>query len=216
MKFLGSDAVMTQPKVFLPVREAKKIWAWTLSVPGEINGLGLVERRKNNFWVTEVLILKERVSHGRATIDPLAFNEYVSECEDPSKIRMQWHSHGDISADFFSQKDISDTIAKWTGEYLISLLVNKRGEYRCRLDIFEPIYLGFEIPLLVTVPVEKEILDFCREEIKEKVAPLGHGFIGKARQLFRQKPGAGWNQEEEPLAIPFDNFRFSAEEEEGG
>lgn len=210
MKFLESN-LMPKPRVLLPLKEVKKILAWTKSVPGEINGLGIVERKNNDFLIGEAFILKQKVSGGSAKIDPLAFNQYVAECDDPSKVRFQWHSHGDISAKFFSETDIHETIAKWSGEYLISLVVNKRGDYRCRLDIFEPIYLGFEVPILIAVPVEKEILNFCYQEIEKKVSPHDHGFLNSIKKIFlgQKNEQPGWNQEDEPMVLPLDSFQFT-------
>ncbi|MFY9457352.1 MAG: hypothetical protein WAP23_00245 [Candidatus Spechtbacterales bacterium] len=197
------------PRVFLPVKEAEKLWGFVRAVPGEINGLGLVERRGNDLWIEEVFILQQSANAAHAEIDGAAFNRYIVECDDPSKIRFQWHSHGKIGV-FFSPED-RRTISKWTGEYLISLVVNKAGKYECRLDIFEPIYLCLAVSLYVVVPIEEETLNFCKDEVARKVRE--NWLSSKVQGLLPRRDGEYPANDRRALALPFSAFALVGGEE---
>ena len=212
MAFLdsGSGALFNPPRVFITLEAVKKIQCFTRLASGEINGLGLVEKRGNDFIITDAFILKQKASGASAEIDPLELNKYVAECEDPSKLTFQWHSHGDMSV-FFSPTDVK-TIAGYLGDFTISLVINKQGEYLCRLDLFKPFYLGLKATLLVIVPVEEGLLSHCQKEIDAKVDEAGK-FSKVARKILkRDRRFSDWTPQKEPVAVPFEDLTFGEEE----
>jgi len=197
------------PRVFLPLHEAKKLWGFVRGVHGEINGLGLVEAKRigRDFLIKEIFILPQSASDGHAEINGPAFNRYVATCEDPGKIRFQWHSHGKIGV-FFSGRDL-ETISRWPAEYLISLVVNKAGKYECRLDIFEPVYLCLAVELYIVVPIEAEIMSLCEDGIKRNVREtwpdkLERFLSGQSEELPAAERGM--------LKLPLSAFSFPGEE----
>lgn len=207
---LNSGALFNPPRVLITLEAIKKIKAFVNLVSGEINGLGLVERRGNNFVITDAFILKQKVSQASAEINPLALNQYVGECKDPSKLKFQWHSHGEGSV-FFSSTDVS-TIARWLGDFIISMVVNKKGDYLCRLDLFKPFYLGLKVPLWVIIPVEEELISQCKKEIEAKVEEAGR-FSRIARKILkRDRRISNWSSEKELVALRLEDMSFGEEE----
>jgi len=207
---LNSGALSVLPRVFITLEAVKKIQCFTQLASGEINGLGIVEKKRNDFIITNAFILKQKVSRASAEIDPMALNQYVAECEDPSKLVLQWHSHGDGPV-YFSRRDIA-TISGWLGDYIISLVVNKKGDYLCRLDLFKPFYIGLKVPLLVILPLEETLFSYCRKEIELKVEEAGK-FSKLIRKILKKDSRIdNRKRKKEPAAIPLENFTFEEEE----
>lgn len=177
---IASGALFNSSRALIELGSAMTIHYFTGLASGEINGLGEVEKRGNDFIITKTFILEQKASGARVKIIPMALNRYVAQCEDPGKIKFEWHSHGSGSV-FFSEHADIPTIRRWLGDFLISLVVNKRGDYLCRLELFKPFYLCLKIPLLVVIPlgIDQELLSHCRQEITAKVN------IGKLAKIMR-------------------------------
>lgn len=173
MPDLIPDVLENQPRILFDLKPATLIRYFTLLRAGEINGLGLIENKDSDFLVSDAFILDQETNESEAKIDMSAFARYVGECADPSKIAFQWHSHDDGAVFWSSHKDIP-TINRWLGDFLISMVVNKQGDYLCRLDLYKPFRLSFQVPVFVAIPLEtdQEILSFCRREIATKVKIL--------------------------------------------
>jgi len=202
----NSDVLEKPPRVFIALEAMKKIQCFNHLVSGEITGLGTVEKRGNDFLITDAFILKQKVSAGSAELDPLALNQFVGKHSDPSKLKFQWHSHGSSST-FFSSTD-KDTMKGLFSDFMISLVMNKEGEYRCRLDLYKPFYVGLGVPLLVVLPIEEELQNYCYEEIDQKVEEAGFSLRRKLPKKLQKVLGVkdsrvkGWSQEKDPVAIP--------------
>lgn len=177
-----TGGISDQPVVFIELEAIRKIFSFATLSPGEITGWGNVERKGNHFRISEVFILKQRARKDRVDEDPLALNEYLGNCLDPSKIKFQWHSHGDLPV-FFSSQD-REIVKGYSTDFLISMVVNRRCDYLCRLDIFRPFELSIKVPLFVILPIQKEVIEFCQKEVKEKVKI---GLIFKARNIFNKE-----------------------------
>lgn len=167
----NSGGLEDPPSVCIMFEDMRKILTFVnCKKSTEINGWGFVDTARmgnNDFLVSNAFILEQNVSPARAVQNPLAFARFVGECENHSKLRFQWHSH--LGPVFFSEEDI-ETIRGYLGEYMISLVVNKRGEYRCRVDVFKPFYFGMEVPVYIVLPPpDAGLVEFCRQEIKNKV-----------------------------------------------
>jgi len=188
------------PQVFINLEPAREILCLTNLASGEINGIGNVEGKENNFIITETFVLPQKTSGVEANMDPMALNEFVGEYLHPEKLTIQWHSHGG-GAVVFSTKDIR-TIERWLGNYLISLLLNKRGDYLCRLDLFEPVRLAMMVPLWVIVPTNQELISRCEKEIDQKV---NTGVISKiAKRVFKRDGRfSDWTSGKRPIVLPF-------------
>ncbi len=215
------DAIENQPRVLFKLKPATMIHYFTSLRAGEINGLGLVEKQENDFLIPEVFVLDQEANEAEANMNGLAFNRFVGQCEDPSKILLQWHSHDDGTVFWSPHKDIP-TIKRWLqlGDFLISMVVNKQGDCLCRLDLSKPFRLSVKVPVFVVVPfkADQEILSFCKGEIGAKVRIIPE--IEKIRKLSKlvkvvpkktrkvkkfQKPRlfSGWTPEKRMVLVPW-------------
>lgn len=179
----GDDAPTPPPRVFITQLAFQKIKCFVDICKYEINGLGIVERKGNNFTVEDVFLLKQFTdsSGAHVEIDPKALNmfiyEFVSKGEDASKIKFQWHSHVYMPASF-SFEDV-DTIGGYMNDYMISLVINKYGEYKCRLDLFEPFKLSLETSLFVKIPcLAESLVQQCKKNMEQNVEVIKLPLLG--------------------------------------
>lgn len=183
---LADPAVIRIPRVQISFQDWQKMMAYVINCPTEINGFGLVEVRDDIIRVKDVFILDQVASPGHAEVDHDALTHFIHEMVlsgtgNPGSIKFQWHSHVNMES-YFSPTDTAN-IERWPGDWLISLVVNKRGEFRCRLDIFEPFRVEIDvIPEIVTV-FDEGLLDSTADEIRLKVRSQGVGFFGRLRTV---------------------------------
>lgn len=210
------DAVENRPRVLFKLKPATMIHYFTCLRAGEINGLGLVEKQGNDFLVPEVFILDQETNENEANIVGLSFARYVDQCEDPSKILLQWHSHDDGTVFWSAHKDIP-TIKRWLGDFLISMVVNKQGDYLCRLDLFKPFRLSLQMPVFVAVPLEvdQKILSLCKGEIASKVKILteavkvrktlnpAKAVLKNPKKIWKPRLFSDWTPEKRTTLVPW-------------
>lgn len=142
--------------------------------PNEISGLGHVSRDEaGNIVVDRIEIFQQVVSGAHSTIDPAALAAFQSEMVKAGGSMRDWcfwwHSHCHMEA-FFSGTDTGTISTSTEFPYLVSLVTNKKHEFKARVDVFAP--FGLSMPLDVAIippPANQAILDLCREEIAEKV-----------------------------------------------
>ncbi len=128
------------------------IWEFTKIAKGEFSLLGIVDEIEEDgsvkeLRIREVHLPKQDNSQAATDIDDDSLHELLHELiqrnnGDSNRLRCWIHSHGDMGC-FWSGTD-TDTIKKWAPTqveyptYVISLVVNKKKEYKMRLDIFIP------------------------------------------------------------------------------
>jgi len=119
---------------------AKKIKYWTEAATGEVSGLGIVEEENGKTVVREVFILDQEASGSETELKPEAvaklMTDLMQEGKDPGKLKFWWHSHVDMGC-FWSGTD-DECAETLSNEFAFSTVVNKRGESRTRLDIYDP------------------------------------------------------------------------------
>jgi hypothetical protein len=108
---------------------------------GEVGGLASVEQDgPATFLMTDCFLIRQRATDVDNELDPAATSvfllNYLATGEDPSGLRLWWHSHGRESA--FWSADDERTIDHFGGEWLVSLVGNKRGKFLARFDRYEP------------------------------------------------------------------------------
>lgn len=170
----GLESASKPLKVFIEIPAMQKIQYFTQVCPCEISGLGLVEYQDNKFTITDVFLVKQVTAANGSFVelDSQALNHLiytlVRDGRDPSQLKFQWHSHAH-SRVFFSPTDVA-TIRGYMNDFMISAVVNKRGDCRTRLDIFKPLELSLEVDLEVKVPpLLSERAENCLQEIRDNV-----------------------------------------------
>ena len=121
----------------------KKMFAWTQLAQGEVSGLGLVRKTTNTRGIVQRLcvdhleLLDQECNQVHTSLDETAVARFCHEATEMGRggdVRFWWHSHVDMDV-YFSGKD-RRTIEKLTKEdFLLSMVTNKEGDYRLRLDV---------------------------------------------------------------------------------
>jgi hypothetical protein len=96
---------------------------------------------------------------------------------------------------FWSTTD-DETAAKFGNGWMLSVVVNRRFDYKCRLDVYEPFHIPTkDIDLEVVLSgVDEQLLKEIKDEIKEKVSsrPIVCHSGGAWRQGMVWVNGEGW------------------------
>jgi len=147
----------------------------------EIGGLGRASAGKSSFTVEEIYLVEQKAHRSECEYDDtsiaLLMEKLITEGKDPT-LNFMWHSHVNMGA-FFSPQDKS-TIAKWPGDWLVSLVINKKMEMASCLST------------VYTVPEEmKEFFsrttDFKLEPVITKVAlPNEQELIAEAKSKVHE------------------------------
>ena len=113
-------------------------------------------------------LLEQESTDVGTELDPDAIAQLLVSHPEPGKVRAWIHSHGDMKT-FWSHTD-EDCIEGLANDgLLVSLVVNKTGDYRCRVDLFKPIRITVDqVP--VVVRVRSPLLRAeCAKEFTQKV-----------------------------------------------
>ena len=102
--------------------------------------------------------------------------------EDIGGVRLWWHSHGDLGV-FWSSTDEECAAGLANSRYFVSIVVNKKGDIKCRVDLYEPLRVTMDELSVETVMPDFGTLEQCTAEFKAKVTetePLMvcHGAFG--------------------------------------
>ncbi len=161
-------------KIYITLLAKRKLELYANATDQEISGLGKVTQHADgNLWIDDVYIMEQKVSSGDTELDPEAVAKFINEVivkgEDPAKLKLWWHSHGMMGA-FWSTTD-EHTAGIFKNGWMLSVVVNQRGEYKCRLDVYEPVHLVVDnIDMEVSLPfISEELKKQIEAEVKEKV-----------------------------------------------
>lgn len=126
--------------IFIAPLAFQKLKIYIECCPVEIGGLGEVELRGDRLIVTDLFLIAQWGTPSETELDPQHISSFLSQClaqgRDPALIRVWWHSHAE--ADVHWSLTDQNTIKSFLGDYLISIVGNKRGEFLCRLDTPAP------------------------------------------------------------------------------
>lgn len=167
----------------------------------EISGLSQVGVSPNGFHLAQPFILDQPVTGVSTDITEAAATflyELVKANQSPEAYKFWWHSHVDMNP-FWSPTD-EGTARGFNNVFMISMVINRRGEFMTRLDQFEPFRLTiYDLPLEVELSADRKLIEFCKEEIKKKIRqPFGWGgltriFTGKGKDKDEELPGLTTN-----------------------
>ncbi len=128
------------PLIFITGRALHRLKLLLRLCPAEIAGLGYVAPRPDGLLIQDVFVLPQRVTDSDAELDPEALlgflSGFVADGGDPSSLQLWWHSHVDGEL-YWSPTDL-ETIERFPGNRVISVVGNQKGELLCRLDLFAP------------------------------------------------------------------------------
>lgn len=170
---------MHQPVLAVPVELWRRLMGYVLRCPTEINGFGLIQRlNETTFFVDDVFILKQTATGSNVVTDDQAWAQKLFELTLEGRegdVKLQWHSHVDFES-YFSATDL-DNIDRFPGEWLISLVLNKRGELQARIDVLRPFRIWAPVDVRVWVPLDPRTITQCDADIKQFVRRRGVPFM---------------------------------------
>lgn len=190
---------MNRPE-HLPVPELRvtltvwqKMMAYIINCPTEVNGFGIIDQLTPEALVlSDVFITEQVAGPAHVNVDPMVLSAMMTDMlargEDPGKVKFQWHSHVDFNA-YFSGTDTAN-IDRWPGDWLISVVANKQGEYSCRLDVFKGVRLGVELKPTIVANIDDGLMRYTALDISQKVRGPD-GLIRRGKPVSNGIPSAG-------------------------
>lgn len=130
-------------KLIIQDAAAKKLKDYVMSVESEIAGMGKVriDEEAGQIIVEDVAIYDQEVTNGTADLSSAALASFMTEMiqrgESPRSWILWWHSHASMGA-FFSSTDTGTIDHSTEFDHLVSLVVNRKGEAKCRIDSYRP------------------------------------------------------------------------------
>lgn len=187
-------------KLIIPQEVEAKIHDYVMSVDSEIAGMGKVRIiDPETVIVEEVMIYEQTVTEATADLSPQAIAKWqtalVKAGESPKNWRLWWHSHDTMPA-FFSARDTATIDDQSEGDWMISLVVNKRRERQARLDLYRPFRMfmdKLEIQIGDGVEVEYTVPADIAAEVALKVK----------RPPAPKYLGMGYGTQSKPIATPY-------------
>ena len=167
-------------KIQVEATAMQKLWLWTDMAKGEASCLGLVDevvnadsKRITSLVVKDFFLVKQNCSYDETDMDITDVARLITELEsndiDSRKLRCWAHSHGGMQV-FWSGQDQTCIAGLANGEWLLSLVVNKRRDAIMRLDQYHPshMYLA-DVVWETKFPLVDGLAEACFSEFKTKV-----------------------------------------------
>lgn len=148
----------------------KDIYGWARATDREVSGWGLVKLVNGAFHVYKAFIPEQVSSHGLTTIKPEAtarlYQSFLNKlgperyADVANDLKLWWHSHVNGAVFWSGTDDIqAQRNAKNAGDWGLSIVVNHKGEYRCRVDLVDPVKVmldGLKINLVSNTGMESK------------------------------------------------------------
>jgi len=163
-------------------RAFQKISLYIDKASGEISGLGKIthDREHSEIIVEDLVLLNQKNTGSSTEIDQDAlakfYDNLMEKGENTAEWKLWWHSHADMTV-FWSGTD-TNTIEDFdteqdTNNFFLSIVGNKKGEFKCRLDAFRPFkYTLEDIPW--DIQYDKDLEEEITKEIAEKTSVEVH------------------------------------------
>jgi hypothetical protein len=136
-------------RVTIDAEALERIWHWTDLAKGEFSCLACVT---DDVLVHDVQLFEQTCTQASTDIDQQALAQFLCQHPQPEKVRAWIHSHASMQV-FWSQQDDACIEGLQSETFLVSIVVNKRREMKCRLDLWHPVRLTLDdIHVEVRVP----------------------------------------------------------------
>ena len=201
-----------QVRLFLLPEVEERMRHYTRLVRGEVSGLGLVEEFDGGFLVTDLFLPKQQCNASSTMLCEEAVATLLLELDrsgrDPAQLKFWFHSHGSLPV-FWSNKDQECIEDLANGDFLLSLVTNKRGDMLARLDIYKPARVTVDDVLVSVRSRGESLLETCRKEILDRVhdVPVSRLPVGPMERKDRRDSGFLWEDDvevysgEDPLEL---------------
>lgn len=161
------------PKIRMPAAVWERLMAYIQACPQEVGGLGTVENAGNELVVSDVILLKQKVSSATTALDREAVARFVADWvrtgQDVGKLRLWWHSHATMNV-FWSSTDCDTMKELADGGWLLSIVGNHNGETMARLTLGGEVSVAVDgLAIDVFTAVSDQVKRAAEAEVKAKV-----------------------------------------------
>ena len=176
------------PRVLIDAEAMERVWQWTALASGEFSCLAMVS---GELLVHGVELFDQVCTAASTELDQQALAKFLCRHDKPEAVRAWIHSHGNLGT-FWSDQD-EECIAGLANEsFMVSLVVNKRHDANCRLDLFAPVRLTVdEVDLEVRAPsldLRSECERLFKLHVKEAPERLRHQWLGSTLSASQPTP----------------------------
>ena len=171
----GEISLLGAPRIVIGLASWQTIMRLVRLCDTEVKGRGTVDVSGEDIVLDNLFILTQNASLVR-TDDSQAFHGFYARMAregretEIARYCFEWHSHVHMPARF-SKEDL-EAIAGYATmfDFMVSLVVNTRAEYACRLDVYKPVPLSVSLPVYISPPQPSaEINAACLRDIAEHV-----------------------------------------------
>ena len=134
-----------------------------------------IQDKDDDWEIKEPVIMKQEVGGGSCDLDKTELAEYYSKMAMKYKNKNMrfcwWHSHAKMSA-FWSGTDTSTIDEYKDGDLSFALVVNVKGDYKCRVSLWKPFVVHQDVELNIIndisgykIPrkIETEVVEACTQ-----------------------------------------------------
>ncbi len=189
-------------RLYLLPEVEERMRHYTQLAAGEVSGLGTVEEFDGGFLVTDLFLPKQRCSASGTELDQESVATLIMELDqagaDAGALRFWWHSHAGLDV-FWSRTDEECLASLANGDYVLSLVTNKKGHMLARLDIFRPVRVTLDhIPVSVR-SMGDSLREQCRDELHQKVENVPIPFAPTRLPLRGPELLPGWGEVQDDM-----------------
>lgn len=163
--------VKTGFRVTIDAEALEKVWQWTALAKGEFSCLALVTEVGDDLLVHDVELFEQVCTAASTEMDQQALARFLVPHPEPEKVRCWTHSHAALNV-FWSQQDEACIEGLANESCLVSIVVNKKHELKCRVDIWKPVRLTLDdLALEVRLP-DLDIKRQCERAFRDNVTEI--------------------------------------------
>ncbi len=180
----------------------ERIWHWTDLAAGEFSCLGTVT---DDVLVGNVQLFDQICTAASTELDQEALAKFLVTHPAPQNVRAWCHSHARLGV-FWSQQDEACIEGLANDQCLVSIVVNKKREFKARIDVWQPFRLTFDdLPLEIRLP-DQNLRGECERlfnahvvEMQPVLMPDWRGGVRQPQQQGQPYRG-GWQDFDDDLA----------------
>lgn len=165
----------TTPRILLTPAVDQRVRHWIELAAGEVSCLGLADQVDRAFLISEVYLLKQSCGAAETEIEQSAVGTLLTELDaagiDIGRVRFWFHSHGALNV-FWSSTDHATVERLATGDWFVSLVMNKAGACLARLDMTRPVRVTLDDVPVDVVSEDLGLRAECERLFRERVTEV--------------------------------------------
>jgi len=182
----GRNTLVQVPTLVLSAQGWAELREMAEAAAGEVTVFGVVDAVDGELRVGELMIPNQTCSSAGTVVEAQDLADFLDEMLAKGvaldRLRLWAHSHADMSV-FWSETDVQAiTTAFAQADWVVALVINRRGEARASLRLNRPIVAWFD-----DIPVQVRLPHALRERIAGEIALR----VRRADEVARYAGGGG-------------------------